>query len=333
MVAFRRSGKNLNLRQRLAGAFFFALVSLLVHPSASRADLLFEGYSTVLLEGVHVGYIVQRFEFDNKKQEFITAYYLKTNQIGGNITESLKARSSASLKPISYQFTELVGEKAKTIDAQFNGDNMTATIQSDGRKQVVQKKIPKGAFLASFLGYVMPQGKEGIKKGVKYSYQAIAEEDAVVSSGEAYIAGEEAIHGINAFKILNTFKGVQFVSYCTFKAEVIATRSPVQKISTELVANVREATAGLTLNSSALTQLFGSVPKGTENPVARRSLETPPAAAAETAAPEASPAPGQASPEKMKKLETKPTPSPDSPKKQGVPAGAGLHLKGQPEGK
>lgn len=330
MVVFQTSGTFLKMRHQLAGALLLAVATLLLQSTSARADLLFEGYSSVLLDGVHVGYVVQRFEFDNKKQEFMTAYYLKTNQLGGNITESLKARSNASLKPLSYQFTELVGEKGKTIDAQFNGENMNATILNNGQKQVVQKKIPKGAFLSSFLGYVMLQGKEGIKKGVKYSYQAVAEEDAAVSSGEAYIAGEEAVHGINAFKILNTFKGVQFISYCTFKAEVIATRSPVQKISTELVDSAREATAGLTLNSSALTQIFGSVPKGTENPVARRSLETPPAST-EAAIPDASATPGKASAEKMKKLEAKPTPSPDSPKKQGVPAGAGIHIKGQPD--
>ena len=241
--------------------------------SKASADPLFEGYSKVLLDGQHVGYVVQRYEFDNKKQEFTTAYYLKTNKTAGDITESLKARSNASLRPLSFQFTELVGDHAKTIDGDFKGDVMTAMVNDGGKKQTITKKIPKGAFLSSFLAYVMLQGKEGIKKGVKYSYQAIAEEDASLSSGEAFISGEETMDGISAFKVLNTFKGAQFVSYCTYKGEVIATRSPVQKVSTELVADVREATEGLTLNSSAMAHLFGAVPRGADNPVSRRKPE------------------------------------------------------------
>jgi len=87
----------------------------------------------------------------------------------------------------------------------------------------------------------MLQGKDGIKPGAKYGFQAIAEEDAAIYTGEAYVKGEEAIGGMSAFKVLNTFKGRNFVSYCTYKGEVIATRSPVQRIATELVTGAHEA--------------------------------------------------------------------------------------------
>lgn len=305
---------HLNLRHF---AIAFAISMLRIH--WAQADILFEGYSKVLLDEKHVGYVVQRYEFDNKKKEFITAYYLKTNQLGGNITESLKARSSANLTPVAYQYTELVGEKSKTIDAQFKGDMMTATIMDAGKKQVVQKKIPKGSFLSSFLAYVMLQGKEGIKTGVKYSFLAIAEEDAALYNGETYVKGEETVAGISAFKVLNTFKDAQFVSYCTYKGDLIATRSPVQKIATELVATPLEATAGMQLNSNALTQIFGSVPRGMENPVSRRG--------------DVANSGGQPSPAKSKTLLTTPTPSPDSAKADGVPAGQGIQIKGTPDSK
>ena len=40
----------------------------------SRADILFEGYAKVTntLEGIHCGYIVNRYEFDQKKKQFIS---------------------------------------------------------------------------------------------------------------------------------------------------------------------------------------------------------------------------------------------------------------------
>lgn len=286
--------------------------------SPARGEVLFEGYSKVLLDGVHVGYTVQRYEFDPKKKEFKTSYFLKTNQLAGNITESLQARASADFKPISYQFTELVGDKPRTIDAQFNGDTMTAKINQNGQIQTIQKKLPKGTFLSSFLAYVMLQGKEGIKTGAKYTYSAVAEEDAGVYSGEAFVKGEETVNGITAFKILNTFKGVQFVSYSTFKGEVIATRSPVQKVATELVAGIKEATAGFPVNSKTISQIFGDFPKGVDNPISRRAPET----VTKVETPQ-----DEAQEQKKKTLESAPAPG-TSPKKEGVPGGKGIIIKG-----
>jgi hypothetical protein len=289
---------------------------------------------------------VQKFEFDEKKNEYSTAYFLKTNQLGGNITESLKARSTNTLQPLSYQFTELIGEKGRTIDAQFKGEMMTATVIDNGRRQSIQRKIPKGAFLSSFLAYVMLAGKEGMKTGAKYSYQAIAEEDGGLYNGEAYIAGEETVAGISAFKILNTFKDSKFVSFCTFKGDVIATRSPLQKISTELTASAREATEGLTLNTSTMASVFGKVPAGIENPVSRKALPATspkpqggtvaapaPATSGSEAESETNTQGDKASPEKMKKLLATPVPTEENPKREGVPGGQGIYIKGQPKGK
>src|ERR1700678_942779 len=99
---------------RLSSCLILRRFSALVLPALllfgfhfASAQVLFEGYSKVILDGVHVGYVVQRFEFDSKKKEFTTAYYLKTGANGGNITESLKARSTEGLRPISYQYTSL----------------------------------------------------------------------------------------------------------------------------------------------------------------------------------------------------------------------------------
>jgi hypothetical protein len=168
MVVNQRRLSRFNLRQLFCSTLL--LVCAVLSSRKSQADILFEGYSKVLLSGVHVGYVVQRYEFDAKTKQFISAYYLKTSPAGGNITESLKARSTSSFAPVSYQFTSLMGDKAKTIDAQFKGDTMTAIVVDGGRKQTIQRKIPKGSFLGTFLAYVMLAGKDGIKKNAKYSY-------------------------------------------------------------------------------------------------------------------------------------------------------------------
>lgn len=298
----------------------FVLVALAVSPIA-RAQVLFEGYSKVLLGNKHVGFTVQRYEFDQKKKEFVATSFLKTGPEGGNITESTQSRASATLKPISYKFTSAAGDRVKLIDATFKNDTMSATVVENGqRKALPAKKLPKGVFLSNYLAYVMLQGKEGIKVGANYAYQAIAEEDGNIYTGQAFIKGEETYNGIQVYRVLNTFmigtpQKAEFVSYVTSKGEVIGSRSPAQDLSTEVVASIQEATAGLSVNNNHLNQLFGGVPKGLENPIARKSGGAPLAAPAD----------------KKKTLEGAEAPKDEtSPKTEGVPGGKGLIIKGQP---
>jgi hypothetical protein len=307
-------------------SFLIALgATTFVSFSNAQAEVLFEGYSKILASGAQIGYIVQRYEFDEKKKEFSNIYLIRTNANGGNLTESLKARASASFKPVSYQYTSLAGDKATTIDATFKDETMTAIVKSGGKQNTITKKLPKGTFLSGFLAYLMLQSKEGIKVGVKYGYQAIAEEDANVYTGEAYIKNEEKVGSISSFKVLNTFKGTQFVSYFTHKGEVIATNSPVQKISTELVPTMQEATTGFPMNASNLALLFGSVPKGIENAVSRRASAAPSSAVAKSPSPSPTAQPkGKATGKENAAEELAPE---HSAKKNGVPGGTGAQLK------
>lgn len=246
-------------------------------PPSTNADpaILFEGYSKVLLGGVHIGFAVSRYEFDQKKNEFISTYFLKTNALGGNVTESLNARATSGFKPISYQYTSIVDGKTKTIDAAFKGEQMNAVVTENGKPTQVRKTIPKGAFPSTFLGYMMLKGKEGIKPGVRYAFVAIAEEDAAVYPGEASVVGQETQNGLPAFKVFNTFKGVRFASWVTIKGDVLATRSNTQGLATELVSSIQEATAGQSFNPSTLVALFKRLPEGKQNALARK--ETAPA--------------------------------------------------------
>lgn len=300
--------------------FAFVLLAIALSPVA-RAQVLFEGYSKVLLGGKHVGFTIQRYEFDQKKKEFLATSFLKTTPDGGNLTESTQSRASATLKPIAYKFTSAAGDKVKLIDATFKNDTMTGTVVENGqRKNLPPKKIPKGAFLSNYLAYVMLQGKEGIKVGANYGYQAIAEEDANIYTGQAFIKGEETYNGVQVYRVLNTFMigtpaKAEFVSFVTSKGEVVGSRSPAQDLSTEVVSSIQEAVAGVSVNNSHLNQLFGAVPKGLENPIARKSAGSP----------------LSTMPDKQKVLEGAPeTKDASSPKTQGVPGGKGLTLKSQP---
>jgi hypothetical protein len=273
----------------------FLTLSLLISRVAF-ADVLFEGYSKVMSGGVHIGYTIAKYEFDNKKKQFIATTFLKTNQLGGDLTESLKTISTADFKPISYSYTSLMGKLVKTIDAKVEKNKFNATIKNGDKVERISKELPKGTFFSSVLAYVMLSSKDGLKPDVKYDYQAIAEEDATLNKGIAIVKNKEDYNGIQAFKVLNEFKNVKFISYVTDRGEVLASKSPVQSISTDVTASPSASTSGLQIPSAVLKQLFGDVPTGQINEVSKLAKAVP-------------------------------------TKQEGIPQGKGIHLKGGMEPK
>ncbi len=271
---------------------FLIGISIALISHAVRAEVLFEGYSKVLSGGVHIGYSIARYEFDAKKKQFVATTFIKTNEMGGNLTESIKAFSDESMKPVSYQYTTLIGSKVKTIDAQFPKGKILATV-SGQQKETISKELPKGTFLSSFLAYVMLKSPQGLKSDSKYDFQAVAEEDAAVYKGTAYVKNGEDYNGIKVLRVLNEFKGTKFISLVTDRGEVLSTKSPVQGISTELVAKPSDATAAFPIPTATLKTLFGDVPTGQINEISKRAQSAPP-----------------------------------PNKQEGVPAGKGLQLKG-----
>lgn len=270
----------------------------------ARAEVLFEGFSKVMSGGVHIGYAINRYEFDAKKKKFISTSFLKTGELGGNITESLTASATEDLKPIAYQYTTLVGTQTKTIDAKFEKNKLLATVRDGAKSEKIVKDLPKGTFLSTFLAYVMLRSKDGLKADTKYDYQAIAEEDAAIYKGLAYIKNLEDFNGLKAFKVLNEFKSTKFISYVSDHGEVFSTKSPAQSISTELVAQPSQATGNFQIPTSLLNQLFGEIPTGQLNEVAKK------AQAAKAPSEPTAPIPG---------------------KQFGVPPGKGIQIKTEPQ--
>ena len=247
----------------------------LLFSSFSKADVLFEGYSKIFSGGVHVGFVSIRYEFDPKKKQFSSLSLLKTNTLGGNITETLKAYAKEDMTPLSYEYTTLVNGTPKLIDAKFTNGKIIANIKDGDKISKVDKKMPKGTFLSTFLVYVMLKGPKGLMADTKYEYQAIAEEDADIVKGVAYIKGEENQNGIKVYKILNDFKGTKFVSFVTPDGQVLSTKSPLQSISTELVPLSSMATNGLQMPTSVMKQIFGEVPLGVANEISKRYQNNP----------------------------------------------------------
>lgn len=241
----------------------------------AKAQVLFEGYSKILSGGVPIGYSITKYEFDTQKKQFVGTSFLKTNELGGNLTESLKAISTEDMKPVSYQFTTMEGPKVKTIDAKFEKGKMIAVIEG-AKKETISREVPRGAFLSSFLAYVMLRSPQGLKSDTKYEFQAIAEEDAAIKSGIAYVKSAEEFNGLKVLRVLNEFKGAKFISQVTEKGEVVATKAPAISISTELVASPSDATMNFPVPTATLKTLFGNIPTGQINPVSELKKNSPP---------------------------------------------------------
>lgn len=263
--------------------YLYSTIVVLFFSFQARSEVLFEGYYKVLADKVHAGFLVQRYEFDAKTKRFTTAYFIKTGALAGNLQESLKAVSNEKFQPISYQYTSHTDGKIKLIDVTFVKNVMTGTASNGAKSIKLKQPVAKGVFLSSFLGYLMLQN--GYKVGKKFTYSAIAEEDAEIANGESYLKSEEKIGDTQVFRILNKFKGTDFISLVTSKGEILATESPAQKISTELVAKPELATVGQLVPNKTLITLFGKIPEGKDNPVAKKAATEPPAVTQPVATP------------------------------------------------
>lgn len=238
---------------------FLALTITLVS-TIGQATVLQEGWYKIISGGQHVGFIALRYEFNESKKQFVATSFTQTNPMAGNIKESLVATSAQNLDPVSYQFTSTIGQLVKTIDAAFSKGVMSAKVSEAGKTESVQNKIQKGTFLSQFLIYLILQNPKGMKVGNKFAYTAISEEDTKIQNGEAYVSAIEKVNGIDAYKILNDFKGAKYISFVTPKGIMLLTKDPVKSLSTELVASADEATKGFDVNKKTLTLLFKNLP-------------------------------------------------------------------------
>lgn len=287
-----------------------------------QAQVLFEGYSKITLGGQFIGFTIQKYEFDPQKKQFISTSLIKYNEFGGNITESLKAYAGEALEPVSYSYNLLGPEGTKTIDARFSKGILAVKTTHKGITTKKDLKLPKGSFFSTFLAYAILQNPQGLKAGNKYEYQAVAEEDGDVYKGTAIVQSEETYKGLPVYKILNDYKGAQFIAYATNKGEMISTTAPQKNLNLDLVAEPSLAVGGLSVGADNLRLLFGNIPEGKVHALAGKDTAS---STSSVASPGASPSVTSKAGTKLKKLEPKLS---DKEKgKKGARPGLGIQTK------
>lgn len=247
------------------------VVVLLLYTSIASADILFEGYYKLVDNSKHVGYFIQRYELDPASKVFSSTYYLFTKTVEGVVVnESLNAKSTSKLEPLSYQFSRSDGTSTKAIDAIVKKSGKTSKliikIVENGkpprmREVVLNDKI----FLSTFLAHLILKSPTGIQVGNKFTYEAIAEEDGQIEHGEVFVKEQVKEKGIDTFRTLNTFKKDEFVNWLNVKGESIKTSVPKLNIEAELMANPKDAYSGMPFSENIIKALFGGIPEGKKN--------------------------------------------------------------------
>jgi hypothetical protein len=251
-------------------------LALTLGPVLAKAEVIFEGYYKVNLEGEHRGYAIQRYEFDGNKKEFTSTYfiYVRISPDGKRFTtESLVAKSNDKFQPLNYQYTAILEGKPLIIDAKFDGRNLRATVKREGKDERKTRVIPEGSFLSTMLLHLILQN--GLKVGKGFSYNAIAEEDVEVRSGTARVAAETTYKGIKAFRLEYDFKDIASVAMIAESGHVLFSEAPLQKVSTELVANPNEARGNFSFPEKTLKTLFKGLPEGKKNILAQAQSTRP----------------------------------------------------------
>ncbi|HMN70039.1 MAG TPA: hypothetical protein PKC28_15970 [Bdellovibrionales bacterium] len=250
----------------------FLILTLCFGPAPARAaEIMFEGYYRVENGGKHIGYAIQRYEFEPKDKSFHGISFLRAKFGDKTVQESLKAKTNDKFQPQSYQYTSQIGEDVKMIDASFQGEIMKLKINDGKKVRDETHKIPKGTFFSSFLTYLMLQKPLALNQAFQYS--AIAEEEGASYNGKALLESKETKNGLEVYRILNSFKGDKFVSQVAIvkdpkdatkniRGEVLGTSSPVKSIATRLVTAPSEATENQTVPNKVLVTLFGGMPTG-----------------------------------------------------------------------
>ena len=241
---------------------------------AFAADIMFEGYYRVDHAGRHVGYIIQRYEFEPKDSTFQFISFLRVKLGDQVIQESTKAKANNKFQPITLSYTSQSGDEIKMIDGSFKGEIMKLKIINGKTVRDETHKIPKGTFFASFLTYLLLQ--KPLTLNQTFQYSAVAEEDGGSFNGRALVESKEVTPDFENYKILNVFKGEKFIANVAVvkdpqdankntRGEVLSTNSPAKNISTVLVASPHLATKDQTVPNKTLLALFGSIPTGKVN--------------------------------------------------------------------
>lgn len=254
-----------------------ALISLSL-ASMCKAEVLFDGFYKVALNGQHVGYMITQYEYLSSSKNFKMSNYLVLGNGAGPLQQSVTSTANEKFEPLSFQFTSLSkdaqnGALTKSLDVQFvkkaREFELKGESRENGKSKPFKGKAPLFTMLSNFLTYKLYSSPTGISTKTIYDYNAVAEEDGAPSKGTATVLKQISHKNQKVYQIKNDFKGDTWMNLVNTKGETLQFENQQSGLSAELVLDPKEAVQSLPYNLNVIKTVFGDIPKGIKNSLSK----------------------------------------------------------------
>jgi hypothetical protein len=246
---------------------------LLLIASAARAEVTLDAYYAIQVNGKHVGFSVQRDEYDPKTKTHKIKYFIKTNEQDNDMEQFVSTEQTDGYQPKSFRFLSRVRKAESAIRGNVRGKDLKLTFKEPKGQKTVSIPLSGDMFFSSALGPVLIASK--LSKGKALSFHAINEEDGFLGDGVVYVIDETEVSKHKVYRLITHFQNVETEVWLLDTGVALASQSTHIQLRAEMVANRLDATEGLDFNLKTLAKYFGSVPEGKINPFARKEIVLP----------------------------------------------------------
>lgn len=211
----------------------------------------------------HVGFLFNRYSYDNKAKQF---QLLQVSRLVGanglENTEVINATTDEDFRPITYEYTNSVGRDTKMLSSIVAGNKMRIVTRFRGTMTTDTIELPQRIFLSEFLIFVMMRNKLGLKEYSAQSYDAIAAQDGRVYHGETSVGkAVDFAKGVKAIPVTTQFRSAKYLAYVTDTGKILKVEQSgldgTKGLQIELVETDLDAVGSLNVPNDVLIRLFG----------------------------------------------------------------------------
>lgn len=258
--------------KNIIGSFFISLFLTVALPAS--AEIQFEGWYRVLVNGKHAGFVIQRYEVEPKTKKKTISYFVRFKRYGEVTQQAIRAEADENFKPIKYQNVSDLTPPPMLYEGQF-GKKETSVSAYDisGKKPKLVAREPyvnpDQGFLSSFLFPIIDK-KGDLKVGAKGTYNGFSEENGNFGTGEYEVVATKTANGVPVFQVADEFQSETIENFVFPGGQNMGARSSSTKTRVYLVRDQSEATAGIDLDEQTEAQIrkfFNGMPEGKKNPV------------------------------------------------------------------
>lgn len=252
----------------------FAILISLFLTTPSFADVQFEGWYRVLVNGKHAGFVIQRYETDPQSKKKTISYFVRFKRYGEFVQQAIRAEADENFKPIKYQNFSDLASPSMAYEGEF-GKNETrvSTYDVSGKtRRLVSREPysnPDQAILSSFLFPILDKKGE-LKVGTKGSYNGFSEENGNYGTGEYEVLATKVANGIPVSQVVDDFQSEAVENFVFAGGQSLGSRSASNKTRVYLVRDQSEAIAGIEFTEKTeaeIRKFFNGIPEGKKNPV------------------------------------------------------------------